>query len=311
LARRIVADRHLVTAAGAFILALVVAGGALIALGVREPRPPAVAVVSVPPPADAPAAGGGVEAAAPDESAASGPPQPAAVATDEPSSAVTPAEPPAPPEPATGPALAPPTRLVVVATGIAWSDDLAAAAASRLPSTVAFALPADLPSAVDRMARWQAVGRRVAVRFDWRSGATAAADAVPLEARPAVQAARMEEQLGALAAATGAVVVEPHAADALATVAGRLAASRDAPVLLGSAAPAPPPRAWRLDPGLLGERGLEDALSSVVAGTAAGDTLVLLVEVYPALLDHLVRWLRGLEEHGIALVSLDTLGEDR
>ncbi|NBB70840.1 MAG: hypothetical protein GVY33_11045 [Alphaproteobacteria bacterium] len=106
-------------------------------------------------------------------------------------------------------------------------------------------------------------------------------------------------------------MVEPAAAATLAPVARSLAASREAPVLLGADTPAPPPRAWRLDAGRLGEGELEDALARTVAGTPAGDTLVLLVEVYPALIERLVDWLRGLEEDGIALVPLDTLTGDR
>jgi len=80
---------------------------------------------------------------------------------------------------------------------------------------------------------------------------------------------------------------------------------------LGAAEPAPPPAAWRLDAGGLGEDGLDDALARAVVGTPAGDTLVVLVEVYPALMDRLVDWLRGLEAAGIALVPLDTLARDR
>jgi hypothetical protein len=176
---------------------------------------------------------------------------------------------------------------------------------------VAFALPADLPAAAERLARWRAAGRGVAVRFDWRHAAPAAAGAVPLAADRGVQAARMAAQWSTLETAAAAVVVEPAAAETLAPVAGSLAASREAPVLLGAAEPAPPPAAWRLDAGGLGEDGLDDALARAVVGTSAGDTLVVLVEVYPALMDRLVDWLRGLEEAGIALVPLDTLARDR
>jgi hypothetical protein len=313
-----VTDRRLVAAAAAFILALVVAGGALVTLGVREPRLPATAVVEVPPPPpvapedagdDVPGDGGD----APGATATSAQPPPlASPPSDE---AVVAPEPVAPagaaPDRATRAAAAsPPERLVVIATGIAWNDDLAATAAFRLPSAVAFALPADLPAAVERLARWRAGGRGVALRFDWREPANVPGAAVPLAAGPGVQAGRMEQQWAELDVAA-AVVVEPEAASALAPVAERLAASREAPVLLGSATPAAPPRAWRLDADLLGERALEDALARVVEGTVAGDTLVLLVEIYPALLDRFVQWLRELDDHGIALVPLDTLGEDR
>jgi hypothetical protein len=308
-----VVDRHLAAAAAAFIAALVLAGGALVALGVRQPPSPATVVVAVPPPPsdEAVAVTGGAPEASLRPDAVEGPrepDQPSRASSDdgEPSELAV-----APPVSKTVTAPSPPERVIVVATGIAWNDDLAAAAAFRLPSKVAFALPADLPTAVERLARWRAAGREVAVRFDWRTSAVAQGDAVPLAAGPGVQAGRMEEQWAALGAAVAAVVVEPQAAEALAPIARSLAASRDAPVLLGSDTPAPPPRAWRLDAGLLGERDLEDALARVAEGTAAGDTVVLLIEVYPALLDRLVAWLRGLEDRGIALVPVDTLVRDR
>jgi len=306
-----VADRRLVAAATAFILALVLAGAALVALGLRGAQAPSSVVIAVPaPPPEQAATGEAASAQTADPDAVDEAAPAAAELEDAPAPIAEPA-PGSERAAATEAAPSPPQRLVVVATGVAWNEDLAAAAAFRLPSAVAFALPADLPAAVERLDRWRQAGRTVAVRFDWRPAETAAGDAVPLEAGPGVQAGRMEAQWAALEAAAGAVVVEPHAAQALAPVARRLAASRGAPVLLASAAPAPPPEAWRLDAGLLGERALDEALARVVEGTSAGDTLVLLVEVYPALLDRLAAWLRELDDRGIALVPLDRLGEDR
>ncbi len=293
------------------MFALVFAGAALVAVGARGPAPPPTMVVTVPaPPSDEPPAASAARVAAPAPGSPAVTPAPgspakaattAAVASDD-------AEPVAP---AGGEAATPPRRVVVIATGIAWNDELAAAAAFRLPSAVAFALPADLPAAAERLDRWHAAGRGVAVRFDWRHAATAAAGAVPLAADRGVQAARMAAQWSQLEDASAAVVVEPAAAGALAPVARSLAASREAPVLLGAAEPAEPPQAWRVDAGRLSEGELEDALARAVAATPAGDTLVVLVEVYPALMDRLVDWLRGLDDDDIALVPLDRLAGDR
>ena len=307
------ADRRLAVAAACFIVALVIAGGALVALATRQPPAPAAAVVAVPPPPPAPTAD---KAATADEAAPTAAAEPSAAAaapapTDAESADAQSADAAPGGEPARPDAAAPPERLIVIATGIAWNDDLAAAAALRLPPAVAFALPADLPTAVERLARWRAAGREVALRFDWVAAAASADSAVPLRAGPAAQAGRMEQQWAALDGATAAVVVEPHAAEALASIARSVAADRRAPVLLGTTTPAPPPRAWRLDADRLGERQLEDALTRVVDGVATGGTLVLLLEIYPALLDRFVDWLGGLADHGVALVPLDVLAGDR
>ena len=334
------ADRRLAAAAACFIVALVIAGGALVALATRQPPAPAAAVVAVPPPppvapgedasarpsapttaeatpaeatpAEAtPAEATPAEATPAEATAGTGgePPEPAEATTAEAAAAVAETRPTDAAEPAAR--TAPPERLIVIATGIAWNDDLAAAAALRLPPAVAFALPADLPTAVERLARWRAAGREVALRFDWVAAAASADVAVPLGAGPAAQAGRMEQQWAALDGAAAAVVVEPHAAEALASIARSVAADRRAPVLLGTTTPAPPPRAWRLDADRLGERQLEDALTRVVDGVATGGTLVLLLEIYPALLDRFVDWLGGLADHGVALVPLDVLAGDR
>jgi len=287
------------------VIALVLAGAAVIAVGGRDPAPPSTVVTVPPPPSDEPPAA----APTPMPPAAAAPSPGAAGASDGAAAAATADE--GADDGADDGVEAPPRRVVVIATGIAWNDELAAAAAFRLPSSVAFALPADLPAAAERLGRWRAAGRGVAVRFDWRHAATAAAVAVPLAADRGVQAARMAAQWSALETAAAAVVVEPAAAATLAPVARSLAASREAPVLLGADTPAPPPEAWRLDAGRLGEGELEEALARAVAGTPAGETLVLLVEVYPALMDRLVDWLRGLDDAGIALVPLDTLAGDR
>lgn len=292
------ADRKLAGAAAGCVVAIVLAAGAVATLGLRTPvEPPAVTVAVPPPPAsppttEQPATAPAVEET-PDETYDDETPD-AATARDEPEVA-----------------LAPPARLAVVATGIAWNDELAATAAFRLPPTVTFAVPADLPTAVERLARWRAAGRAVALRLIWRPSAAHDGRAIPLAAAPEVQAARMEAQWAELDGAAAALVVEPEAARALAAIARRVATGLDATVLLGADEPAPPPRAWRVDAGLLGERGLERALDRVVAGTAAGDTLIVLVEIYPALLDRLVAWLAELDERGIALVPLDRLAEER
>lgn len=304
------ADRQLAGAAACFVAALVLAGMALVLLGLREPTPPATARVSVPapPPAATTQALPSSEDVARDAEPSSAQPPAATVPArrDEAGAggdAATAADP-------AVTASAPPSRLVVIATGIAWNDELAAAAAFRLPSAVAFALPADLPTAVERLSRWAAAGRRVVVRFDWRPSTAAGGGVVPLEAERAVQAARMEEQLARLGEAAAGVVVEPHAALTLAPAVRSLAAVADRPILMGATTPAPPPFAWRLDAALSGEAGFEEALASVLDGTEAGETLVLLVEIYPALLDRFVLWLRELEATGIALVPVDAVGED-
>ncbi|MFP4362193.1 MAG: hypothetical protein ACLFTG_16215 [Alphaproteobacteria bacterium] len=297
------ADRRLIAAASAFILALVLAGGALVALALRSPAPPSPVVVTLPPPPP--------DEASPDTTEPEAAPAPAPTGEPEVALSLPEAAERAPPQAATAASPSPPRRLVVVATGIAWNDELAAAAAFRLPAAVTLALPADLPAAEERLARWRALGRTVVVRVDWRPTTQSDGGAVPLEAGTGVQAGRMEAQWAGLEDAAGAVVVEPHAAEALAPVARSLAASREAPVLLGARGPAPPPQAWQLDAGRLGERALDDALDRVVEGTAAGDTMVLLIEVYPALLDRLATWLRDLDDRGIALVPLDRLDHDR
>lgn len=282
-------ERRLAVAAAGCGLAVLLAAGAVATLGLRPPPAPPAVTVAVPPPPTATTA-----ATAPDR------PGGAVEADDARARAAD-----------TEIALAPPTRLAVVATGIAWNDELAATAAFRLPPTVTFAVPADLPTAVERLARWRAAGRAVALRLIWRPAAGHDGPAIPLGAAPEVQAARMEAQWAELDRAAAAVVVEPDAARALAAIATRVATGLDATVLLGADEPAPPPRAWRVDAGLLGERGLERALDRVVAGTAAGETLVVLVEIYPALLDRLVAWLDELDARGIALVPLERLGEER
>jgi polysaccharide deacetylase 2 family uncharacterized protein YibQ len=203
-----------------------------------------------------------------------------------------------------------PRRVAVVATGIAWNDDLAAAAAFRLPAAVAFALPADLPTAAERAARWRAAGRAVVLRLAWAPTPATEARVIPLDGPRERQAGRMEQQWRAVDDVTAAAVVAPHAAEALAPIGRNVAAGRDGLLLLASPEPAPPPHAWRLDAGLLGEAGFERALERVIDGTVAGDTLILLVEVYPALMDRLVEWLRQLGEHDIALVTLDVLAEE-
>ena len=300
------ADRRLAGAAAALVAALVVAGAAVLVVALRPPPVPPPAMVAVPPPppsVDSPAAEPPAEPREVGKEAAArrGP----EVVDD--ASGERAREAPAAAE------AAPPQRVVVVATGLAWNDELAAAAAFHLPEPVAFALPADFPAAEERLAGWRAAGRAVAVRFDWRATAdvATAGAAVPLAGRPAVQAARMTAQWSELEEAAAAVVVEPRAAEALAPIARSLATSRGAPVLLAAETPAAPPRAWRLDPGLLGEAGLEAALDRVVESMRIGDTLVLLIEIYPALLDRLADWLRGLEAHGIALAPLDSLSADR
>jgi len=304
------AKRRLVAAA-ALVLALTVGGAALMLADRREPAPPPTTTVAVPPvPADepAPAAAGGPADVAPDAIADEGTGAP----TAEPENAVESAGDAGADAPTSTPVEAvtapqPPARLVVVATGIAWNDDLAAAASFRLPKAVGFALPSDLPAAPERLARWTAAGRQVAVRFAWDRIATEAGTAVPLEDAEERQLARMASQWRELEAATAGVVVEPHAAAALAQVAARTAEAIGRPVLLGAGEPAAPPHAWRLDAGLLGEAGLDDALAAVANGTAAGDTLVVLLELYPTLMDEFVAWLRDLEERGVALVPLAEL----
>ena len=299
------ADRRLAGAAAALVAALVVAGAAVLVVALRPPPVPPPAMVAVPPPppsVNSPAAEPPAEPRGVNEEAN----QHAREAVDGASGDRA-------REASDAAEAAPPQRVVVVATGLAWNDELAAAAAFHLPEPVAFALPADFPAAEERLAGWRAAGRAVAVRFDWRATAdvATAGAAVPLAGRPAVQAARMTAQWSELEDATAAVVVEPRAAEALAPIARSLATSRGAPILLAAETPAAPPRAWRLDPGLLGEAGLEAALDRVVESMRIGDTLVLLIEIYPALLDRLADWLRGLEAHGIALAPLDSLSADR
>ncbi len=303
------ADRHLAAAAASVVAALVVAAGALVTVAMHEPPTPPSTVVTLPaPPAPATATDAASSAAAEgvaevdDEPAASEEGGAGAAGGEEAAAPLAADE-----EIVAAPAT--PARLVVVATGIAWNDDLAAAAAFRLPSAVAFALPADLPTAVERLARWRAAGRGVVLRLAWRAAPTAEGDVVPLDGPRARQAGGLEAQVARLDA-DAAAIVEPHAAAALAEIARSVDVNLDAPLLRGSAEPAPPPRAWRLDAGLSGERGFEAALQRIVDGTVAGETLVVLIEIYPALLDRVVTWLRGLEEHGIALVPLDALVKD-
>jgi hypothetical protein len=159
--RQAVANPRLAGAAASLVIALVLAGAALVAVGGREPAPPPTTVVTVPPPPtdEAPAA-----TATPGPATAPVSASGAAVATDGAPAAATAGDP---------STASVPWRVVVIATGIAWNDELAAAAAFRLPSSVAFAVPADLPAAAERLGRWRAAGRGVAVRFDWRHAATA------------------------------------------------------------------------------------------------------------------------------------------
>jgi hypothetical protein len=295
-----VADRRVAAAAASVLAALVLAGAAVMTLALRTPASPPASVVAVPTPPSAPTAPVADEPS--DDDAAGREPPAVAAADEEPGAAASEAAVAAP---------EPPRRVAVVATGIAWNDDLAASAAFRLPAAVAFALPADLPTAAERAARWDAAGRAVVLRFAWAPAPAGAGRVIPLDGPRERQAGRMEQQWRALEGVTAAAVIEPHAAASLAPIARNVAAATGELLLLASPEPAPPPYAWRLDAGLLGEAGFEAALQRVVEGTVAGDTLILLIEVYPALMDRLVDWLRALGDHDIALVELDALAEEQ
>lgn len=212
---------------------------------------------------------------------------------------------------ATAPAVRP-RRVVVIATGIAWSEDLARAAAARLPVEVAFALPADLPDAAARLADWRADGRDVVLRFAWAPVATeASGDAIPLDAGREVQAARIKAQWTPLAGdVQGAVIVEPEVTRAIGEVAQSVALDAGRPLVLGAPALDTAPRAWRLDPALLGEQGFHAALAGLAAA-AQPDPSILLLEIYPGLLEEIARWLDGLDdEPGVALGRLDAVIEE-
>lgn len=344
------ADRRLLVAGGVALLSLGLATTGLLVMASREPAPTPVASVEVPgtpemDPAveidvqEAPAVdtegdrtpaladeAAPVPAPTPEVVDSSPPPETAAAADPaealpDARDATTPlAEAPADdgreeeplvdtPDAAVPPPVGP-TRLVVVATGIAWNAELAAAAAARLPLKVVFALPADLPQAAQRLSDWRATGREVLVRFAWQSTGDAS-DSVPLDAMRGVQAGRLEAQWARLSTASGGVVVEPDAARVLEPLAMGLADATGAIMLLGTEHTAPPPAARRVDPALLGEAGFTEVMHEIAHGTSDEPVRVLLLELYPALLEPVLEWLGELEAAGVELAGLDAVhGEE-
>ncbi len=317
------------TLKGALALLVVLAGvglGAALVLAPDGGEP--TMVVALPPPPEAPDAAptdvvqgnAGQDAATVDDDAVAGigdHDAAAPAAADEahargdvttPSAAPAAGGAPAPQEPARPAGGAPPEQVVVVATGLAWNEEFARSAAIRLPPAVVFALPADLPDAKRRLDDWQAAGRDALVRFAWSATASdPASSSIPLDGLREAQAARMEAQWRALDQAAGALIVEPAAATALAPVALSLADTMGLPVLPAAADAAPPPAAWRLDPALLGATGLEEALARVGHEPIGSPVLVVLVEIYPRLLDEIARWIHGLDEAGVRLARIDAL----
>ncbi len=202
-------------------------------------------------------------------------------------------------------------RLVLVVTGVAWNPTFADQMLERLPDDVVLALPADLPGAADRLARWQGEERAVLIRFAWQL-ADDDATAATLDASVDSQVARLEEQWQALAGADGAVVVEPAAADALGTAAMRLTERAEKPVLLGSDTVATPPRALRVDAALLGESAFATALDGIVTHRDDHNVTVVLLELYPALVEPVLAWLDELDAAGLKLAGITALqGEAR
>ncbi|MEO1090416.1 MAG: hypothetical protein AAFX81_07285 [Pseudomonadota bacterium] len=296
-------------AGAAFVAALLLAGTAtLTALTADAPAPPSVVVVVPEPPVVQEAAADRLHPDTAEETVAGA--TPAVEEARQPTitlpTAPTPGVEPPIAEASTAEASVP--RLVVVATGVAWNESLAATADAALPKAVAFALPYDLPRAADSADLWLDAGREVLVRAAVVEGVTVAeATAVGLDDDSALQGTRLRQQLASHPNAVGLVVAEPAAAAELDGALEILRGDGRWAVLEAARGPAPVPAAWRIDAATLNEDGFERALSALVETAHRAPPAVALIEVYPGLVDDLANWLDAATAEGITLASVGTL----